>query len=172
MPMKLNIAVAKKLGLPDYGSIGATCGVEVELPGSLIFDDLEAFHRNVRNAYVACSQAVGDELARQRQAEGSAQPTDAASSGRLAGATNANENGNGRTNGGHQASQKQMDYVNQFARQIRGLGTRRVKTLADTMFGKPLADLTSFEASGLIDTIKSIKSGDIDLDAALNGAAA
>jgi hypothetical protein len=171
MPMKLTVCLAKKLGLPDYGSIGATCGVEVELPSSMVFDDLDGFHRNVRNTFVACSQAVGDELARQRQSQGDPQDASDATSHRTASTSHANGNGSAHANGSHRASQKQMDYINQLARQIRGLGLRRVETLADKMFSKPLADLTGFEASGLIDTIKSIKAGDIDLDAALNGAA-
>jgi len=64
------IETAKKHGLPDFGSVGATCNVTVELEGSLLYQDLESFQRHVKNAYVACSQAVNDELARQRQHEG------------------------------------------------------------------------------------------------------
>ncbi len=50
MPLTLNVGVSKKLGLPDYGSIGATCNVAVELDQSLIFGDLDGFHQRVRQA--------------------------------------------------------------------------------------------------------------------------
>jgi hypothetical protein len=63
MPLKLNVGVSRKVGLPDYGSLGATCNLEVELDGSLLHHDLDAFHAQVRDAYVAAHQAVNDELA-------------------------------------------------------------------------------------------------------------
>jgi hypothetical protein len=174
----LNVGLSKKIGQPDYGSLGATCHVDVELDGAMLQQDLETFHRHVRNAYVACAQAVNDELARHTDGGNGetprAQPAQhPAGNGHHGNGSNGNgANGNGNGANGHRASQKQVDYLNQLARPIRGLGIRRLETLADKMFGKPVADLTSLDASGLIDTLKAIKAGDIDLEAALNGASA
>ena len=44
MPMKLNVGVSRKVGLPDYGSVGASCNLELELESGLIERDLDAFH--------------------------------------------------------------------------------------------------------------------------------
>ena len=65
MPLRLNVGVSKKVGLPEYSSAGAHCALEVELDAGLL-EDLESFHERVRDAYVACHQAVNDELARLR----------------------------------------------------------------------------------------------------------
>lgn len=189
MPMKLSIGLSKKIGLPDYGSLGATCNLELELDQALIVDDLDGFHDRVRRTFVACRQAVEDELAHHRPARAnsnsaaskSAEPARAgAARGRDNGNGSGQDNGNrtGRDNGsgaarnsdGRHASQKQLDYAQQLAGQIKGLGVRRLEALSEKMFSKPLADLSSLDASGLIDALKDIKSGAIDVAAALNGA--
>ena len=64
MALKLNAGVSRKVGLPDYGSVGASCNIELELDAGLIDRDLDAFHARVRGVYVAAHQAVHDELAR------------------------------------------------------------------------------------------------------------
>jgi len=181
MPLKLNVGLSKKIGLPDYGSIGATCAVELEVDSSLLQGDLEAFHRHVRNAYAACRQAVQDELARHQPgpaaagnaslASGQATPPAAAapkSSGNGSQTQASGQDGPGRAQG---ASEKQQTYLRQLAGQIKGLGVRRLDTVALRMFGKPVAVISSLQASSLIDTLKAIKAGEIDLERTLSGGA-
>ena len=61
--LKLNVGSNRKVGLPDYGSAGASCNLEVELDTGL-FHDLDGLHKVIKRAYAACNQAVQDELAR------------------------------------------------------------------------------------------------------------
>ncbi|MBM4092181.1 MAG: hypothetical protein FJ276_22540, partial [Planctomycetes bacterium] len=169
MPMKLNVGLCKKQGQPDFGSLGASCSVELELDSFLLRHDLAAFHEHVRNAYAACSQAVNDELARHRISAGTA--VNIVSSPSVPPVTNTpTSNGNGAGTGNHTASQKQLDYLQQLARQIKGLGVRRLDELAQRMFSKPLAGVSSLEASSLIDSRKAIKAGQINLEDILSGA--
>lgn len=139
--LKLNVGLSKKVGLPDYGSLGASCHVEVEIDSGLIFDDLDAFHQKVRQAYVACSQAVNDELARQQPSVSQAESQTQAPSQTGPAATNGNGNGHRNGTNGGTASQKQVNYANQLAGQIQGLGVRRLEALANKMFGKPSTQL-------------------------------
>ncbi|MGE0757210.1 MAG: hypothetical protein AB7F89_26585 [Pirellulaceae bacterium] len=171
MPLTLHVGYSQKLGLPDYGSLGASCQVEIELDGSLLVHDLEGFHHRVQEAFTACRQAVQDELAR-HETPGAlplrtpAEPLPEAAPPRSPSPTN------GSHGPGYRATDKQFDYVRRLASQIPGLGVRRVEQLATKMLGKPLAELTSLDASALIDQLKAIKAGDVDIEHVLgNGAA-
>jgi len=179
--MKLNIGLSKKVGQPDYGSLGASCHVEVELDSTLLQQDLDAFQQRVRGAYIACHQAVEDELARHRQQTRTATrpPVEApvshsATSGNGSGpaANNRITSQNGNGTNGHVASEKQLSYINQLARQIRGLGVRRVDEVSLRMFNKPSGAISSLEASSLIDTLKAVKEGQIAVDDLLGAGAA
>ena len=62
MPVKVNVGLSKKIGQPDYGSLGASCHVEFELDGSYDNGSAEHFQQAVRGAYIACRQAVESEI--------------------------------------------------------------------------------------------------------------
>jgi hypothetical protein len=64
MSLKLSVGVSRKVGQPGYGSVGATCGVELELEQSILRDDPREFERRARQAHAACARAVDAELAR------------------------------------------------------------------------------------------------------------
>lgn len=181
MPIEIHVGLSQKVGTANFGSLGATCSVSFEAGHDLLESDLAGFHAKVRSAYVACAQAVKEELAREQRSE-----TIGASKGHAA-AHNGNGHANGHTIGqavsngngqaingngrnGHAAmtaSDKQLDYARQLAKQIPGLGIRRLESLATKMFGKQLVALTTLDASGLIDTLKSVKAGEIDINAVL-----
>jgi hypothetical protein len=164
MPLRLNLGISKKQGQPNYGSLGASCHVEVELDQSLLFDDVESLQERIMQAFDTCRAAVDDELARQQT------PHDP---------RECETRDNRRTLDrpaqyphSQAASSRQQEYAKRLANQIRGCGEERLAELAATMFDKPLGSLSSLEASGLIDTLKDIRLGRIELTAALPGAAA
>lgn len=167
MAIKLSVGFSQKVGQPDYGSLGATCQVEFELAQSVLFDDLEEFQERVQNAYAACRQAVSSELQRKGDPGETSQPVGASvtrSNGQhLVGSANGHSSG-------HRASQKQLDYAAQLASHVEGLGVRGLGGLSAQLFGKPLAGLSTLDASGLIDTLKAIKAGKLSLSTALGEA--
>jgi hypothetical protein len=172
MPLRVNLGLSQKVGLPDYGSLGASCNVEIELDAGLLQNDVESFHKHVRNAYAACRQAVQEELAGHA---GSSSGRSTPSANRLP-QPSANGNGhepsskerNGHAH--HRISQKQAEYATQLAGQIEGLGVRQLDALTQKMFGKPLVELSSLNGSCLIDTLKEMKAGRLNVEAALRGA--
>ena len=67
MAVKLSVGLQKKVGLPNFGSLGASCHVEFEIDRGLLEHDLDGFHQKVSEVFVACRQAVHDQLATRGQ---------------------------------------------------------------------------------------------------------
>lgn len=62
MAIKLNVGVSRKVGQPNYGSLGACCNVDIELDQQTLGDDPQGLHRRVQQAFAVCRQAVEAEL--------------------------------------------------------------------------------------------------------------
>jgi hypothetical protein len=65
MAIKINVGVNKKIGLPDYGSAGSHCNIEIEADNSIL-DNAEQFLQRVKDAYEVARQSVEKELSYHR----------------------------------------------------------------------------------------------------------
>lgn len=170
MPLKLNVGIQKKHGLPNYGSVGVACHVELELDQSLLVDDLDGFHDRIRRTYAACRDAVEAELSRQLAGD-----VDCHAAGTFL--ANGHSSGRSFTAEGHTgadcrpASRRQIDYIEKLGSQIRDLDDGQLEALTNHLFGKPASELTCLEASNLIVILQDLKAGRLDLEAALDRAA-
>jgi hypothetical protein len=163
MPLKVNVGLSKKIGQPHYGSLGASCHVEYEADASLLNTDLEGFQRQVKNAFIACKQAVQDELHRHQAAGQASQPT-------TNDPTNVNANGparNGSAANPASPSQRRTNGRLATASQVRALeaiGNRLQLDLDQWLHEKygihVAAELSIAEASAAIDELNSTTSSD------------
>jgi hypothetical protein len=183
MALKANVGVSRKVADNNYGSRGASVNLEVELESALV-NEPERFHDRIRQVFRLAQQAIDEELTRQ-QGNGTAshatngtgngrvtQPSKNTGNGQPSNGSTANGNGQSSNGSAKTVSEKQLNFAKQLSKGIPNLGVRRLENLAQRMYGKPLVAMTSMEASGLIDTLKSIKDGAISLDSVLEGNAA
>jgi hypothetical protein len=161
--MKLNVGVSRKMGLPNYGSVGASCNLELELDATLLERDLDAFHIQIRRAYTAAHQAVQEELARLQAADTWAPTKPPACDGvNGSGPGDHHAHGNGETvlavrtaaeapRSGKPATASQVKAICSIARQRE---TDLVAILRSEYDVEKPEDLTLRQASALIDWLK------------------
>jgi hypothetical protein len=51
MPIKMSLGLTKKLGLPAYSSVGASCHVECEVDSSALEQDGQRFHQEAERLF-------------------------------------------------------------------------------------------------------------------------
>jgi hypothetical protein len=155
--LKLNVRVSRKIGQPDYGSVGALCNLELEINSDLLERDLEGFHARVRSAYVAAHQAVHDELAR---LQAPFEPPHDPPAAPPRHTTNGHANGNGRTDAVSAGrSRARKPATENQVRAIRSIARRQNADLDGLLrqdFGvEHVEDLSLKQASELIDLLKT-----------------
>ena len=151
MAVTLSVGLQKKVGLPDYGSFGASCHVEFEIDRCLIDQDLDGFHQKVAGAFAACRQAVNDQLA---QESGHSSPNGNGHAGNNSnrnGYSHANGNGNGTRHEVGTATQSQVRAIFAIAKRQRVDPANLVRERFNV---ERLEDLSIREASTLIDDLK------------------
>jgi len=181
MTIKINVGVNKKIGLPDYGSAGGHCNIEIEADNSIL-DNAEQFLQRVKDAYEMARQSVEEELLHHRPG------------GRTNGNTSANTrqqraepaqhrqeqcqeyrqdyrqdyrsdnagsySGGGNSGGNRTVSPKQQQFIASLVKGIKGLNWNTLDRYCSVQFGKNTNQLTPKEASALIEDLKAAKSGE------------
>jgi len=169
MTIKINVGVNKKIGLPDYGSAGSHCVIELEADNSVL-DNAEQFLQRVKDAYEMARASVEEELAHHR-------PANTGRSGGTQSGTqsqrepeqqqrqeyrqeyrNDNRNDNSSDNR-YIASPKQQQFIASLVKAVKGLDWRKLDKYCETKFGRAVSQLSSKEASQLIDDLQAAKSG-------------
>ena len=160
MTIKINIGVNKKIGLPDYGSAGGHCNIEIEADNSIL-DNAGQFLQRVKDAYEVARLAVEEELLHHRPgsatgngASQSRSPSQFDKEPAPRQEYRSNTAGNSYT-----SSPKQQQFIAALVKGVKGLDWRTLDRYCDTKFGKTCSQLTSKEASALIEDLKAAKSG-------------
>ena len=171
MTIKINVGVNKKIGLPDYGSAGGHCNIEIEADNSIL-DNADQFLQRVQDAYEMARKSVEEELLHHRPAtNGNARNSPYRTEPQQQRQEQRQEyrqdyrNDNNRSDnnsGGNRyiASAKQQQFIASLVKGIKGLDWRVLDKYCDVQFGKACSQLSPKEASALIEDLKAAKSGE------------
>jgi len=160
MPLKLNVGLSKRIGLPDYRSLGASTNLELELDSAAISDP-ERLRQHVRYLFGLARASVEEELNQQQ-----AVPPNAGSNGNGHGRDsyfNGNDNGHSASNGNNSSRRSNGRTATQSqVRAIRAIASRQRLDLAPKLeqFGVRAVEYLGIQqASQLIDDLKAQPAG-------------
>lgn len=167
MPLIVNVGLSKKIGLPNYSSLGASVHVEYEADSSLLLTNVDAFQRQVQDAFTACRQAVQEELTRQDpvSATGDAEPSSPTAvpvaDHTFGHAADPAADQPSASSNGHPARQRPSGSRRATANQIRALEAIAARhnvdlasLLAERFHTDQLSNLSMTQASELIDQLQ------------------
>ena len=164
MTIKINVGVNKKIGLPNYGSAGSHCAIEIEADNSIL-ENTEQFVQRVKDAYEAARKSVEMELSHHRVSNGSSQsqrePEQQRQEYRQEYRNENRSDNRGDNSSGNRyiASPKQQQFIASLVKAVKGLDWRKLDKYCESKFGRAVSQLSSKEASQLIDDLQAAKSG-------------
>jgi len=168
MAIKINVGVNKKIGLPDYGSAGGHCNIEIEADNSIL-DNADQFLQRVKDAYEMARQSVEEELSHHRPGGSTNGNTGQRTSqqrepARTEPAQQRQEyrpdyRSDNTTSGNRIASAKQQQFIASLVKGVKGLNWKTLDNYCSVQFGKNTSQLTPKEASALIEDLKAAKDG-------------
>lgn len=164
--MKTIVTVRKSINLMDQNPGDITCSIQLEIAQDFLLTDPDAFRHQVRAVVEACRKAINGEAAHDEPPQEIA-PVAVPRSAVPESPRNVSE----QRNGGR-ASDKQLVYLRQLARLVPAVGLRRLEEVAQNVCGKTTVVLSTAEASRLIDSLKAVKAGEMELQQLLPGASA
>jgi len=153
MPLRLNIGLSKKVGLPDYGSLGASANLELELDSGAVSDP-DRLRQQVRYSFGLAKASVEEELNQQQAALPHTPPNGHSP----AAPTNGNGHHHSNSNG-HRPSGRSNGRA-ATASQVRAIKTIAGRQRLDlvSLLGRfgvtAVEDLAIQQASELIDELK------------------
>lgn len=155
MPMKIDVGVCKKIGLPDYGSAGSHCNITLEAD-ICVLNDPNEFQRRVQHAYELCRLSVEKELHGLKTGEQHVRTENIGTTSQvtLAPKTEYRNSNATSSNNRYPATQKQQQFIRRLVKGIKGLNDTRLDEYCQQEFGKTSQELTAQDASKLIDMLK------------------
>ena len=162
MTIKINVGVNKKIGLPDYGSAGGHCNIEIEADNSIL-DNADQFLQRVQDAYELARLSVEEELLHHRPsgntAQSRAEPQQQRQEQRQEYRGNYSGGYTGGNSGNRIASAKQQQFIANLVKAVKGLNWNTLDKYCTSKWGANTSQLSPKQASELIDELQAAKAG-------------